>query len=122
VKDEKLSAMLEEVKSFGNLRLDSWENMLIFGDNLIALKLLCQNLSIKGKVRLVYIDPPFGTNQEFKSGISRTVSKSRQDRTAYEDRLTGAEYIEFLRKRLILLKEMLAVDLENVPLCKGSGG
>ncbi|MFQ6119459.1 MAG: DNA methyltransferase, partial [Methanosarcinales archaeon] len=108
--DNKPSAMLDKVKSFGNLRLDGWENMLIFGDNLTALRLLYQNLSIKGKVRLIYIDPPFGTNQEFRSGVSRTVSKSRQDATAYEDSLTGTDYLEFLRKRLILLKEILFED------------
>lgn len=108
--DNKPSAVLDKVRSFGNLRLDGWENILIFGDNLIALNLLCQNDSIKGKVRLIYIDPPFGTNQEFKSGISRTVSKSRQDGTAYQDKLTGSEYLEFLRKRLIILREILAND------------
>jgi len=99
---------LKELKSFGQNRLDGWSNMLIFGDNLQALEVLMKKPNIKGKVSLVYIDPPFGTNQDFKSGISRTVSKSRQDDTAYEDRLVGAEYIEFLRKRIILLKEILS--------------
>ncbi len=84
--------------------------MLIFGDNLQALKALIKDKNIKEKVRLVYIDPPFGTNQDFKSGISRTVSKSRAGDTAYNDRLTGAEYIDFLRKRLILLREIMADD------------
>lgn len=101
-------ATLKEVKSFGQNRLDGWGNMLIFGDNLQALKALIKEPNIKGKVNLVYIDPPFGTNQDFKGGISRTVSKSRQDDTVYEDRLIGAEYIEFLRKRIILLREILA--------------
>jgi len=110
--DEKPSAMLEKVKSFGNSRLDGWENMLIFGDNLIALKILCQNSSIKGKVRLIYIDPPFSTNQVYKSGEDRTatVSKSDKDRKAYEDVLVGSDYLEFLRKRLIFLREILAND------------
>lgn len=100
---EKPSAVFEKVKSFGNLRLDGWENMLIFGDNLTALKLLYQNSSIKGKVRLIYIDPPFSTNQIYKGGEDRTatVSKSDKDVKAYEDMLVGSEYLEFLRKRLI---------------------
>lgn len=108
----KPSARLKEVKSFGNLRLDSWKNMLIFGDNLIALNLLLQNPLIKNKVRLVYIDPPFSANQVYKSGEDRTatVSKSEKDLKAYEDILIGAEYLEFLRKRLILLREILAND------------
>jgi len=109
---EKPSAVFEKVKSFGNLRLDGWENMLIFGDNLTALKLLYQNSSIKGKVRLIYIDPPFSTNQIYKGGEDRTatVSKSDKDVKAYEDMLVGSEYLEFLRKRLILLREIMAND------------
>ncbi|MEW6007592.1 MAG: site-specific DNA-methyltransferase, partial [bacterium] len=101
---------LKEIVSFGQNRLDGWSNMLIFGDNLQALRTLIKEPNIKGKIRLVYIDPPFGTNQDFKSGISRTVSKSREDDTAYNDRLVGAEYIEFLRKRIILLREIMSED------------
>jgi len=109
---EKPSAVFKKVKSFGNLRLDGWENMLIFGDNLTALRLLYQKPSIKGKIRLVYIDPPFSTNQIYKGGENRTatVSKSDKDVKAYEDVLVGSEYLEFLRKRLILLREIMAND------------
>lgn len=103
---------LKEIKSFGQNRLDGWGNMLIFGDNLQALKALIKDPNIKGKVRLVYIDPPFATNQEFKSGEGRTstISSSPEDEKAYEDKLVGAEYIEFLRKRFVLLREILADD------------
>ncbi|HEC82628.1 MAG TPA: site-specific DNA-methyltransferase [Thermoplasmatales archaeon] len=102
--------VLKEIKSYGNSRLDGWKNMLIFGDNFIALKLLLKNPQIKGKVRLIYIDPPFSTNQVFKAGNNRiaTISRSEDDLIAYKDTLSGAEYLEFLRERLILLKEILA--------------
>jgi len=108
----KVVTTLKELKTFGNSRLDRWRNILILGDNFIALKLLCQNPSIKGKVRLVYIDPPFSTNQVYKGGEDRTatVSKSDKDVEVYKDTLLGAEYLEFLRKRLILLREILAKD------------
>lgn len=101
---------LKEIKSYGNPRLDGWKNILIFGDNFIALKLLLKNPQIKGKVRLVYIDPPFSTNQVFRAGNNRTatISRSDEDLIAYKDTLSGAEYLEFLRERLILLKEILA--------------
>ncbi|MDF2954921.1 MAG: Adenine specific DNA methylase Mod [Candidatus Alkanophagales archaeon MCA70_species_2] len=101
---------LKEIKSYGNSRLDGWKNMLIFGDNFIALKLLLKNPQIKGEVRLIYIDPPFSTNQIFKAGNNRTatISRSDEDLIAYKDTLSGAEYLEFLRERLILLKEILA--------------
>lgn len=106
------SLFLNEVKSFGQNRLDGWSNMLIFGDNLSILKILLKQPGVHRKVRLVYIDPPFATNQEFKSGKARTstISYSSEDERAYEDNLVGAEYIEFLRKRIILLKEILQDD------------
>jgi adenine-specific DNA-methyltransferase len=103
---------LNEVKRFSRGPPDEWYNLLIFGDNLPAMKALLNRPDIKGQVRLVYIDPPFSTNQVFRSGASRTstISSSREDQSAYQDLLVGAEYIEFLRKRLILLKELLADD------------
>ena len=77
------------------------ENLLYYGNNLQVLASLVENPSIKGKVRLVYIDPPYATNSVFKS---------RSQRDAYTDLLSGAEYIDFMRARLILLRELLADD------------
>jgi adenine-specific DNA-methyltransferase len=44
---------------------DLFDNRLIFGDNLLALKALEQEFS--GKVKCVYVDPPFNTQQAFDS-------------------------------------------------------
>lgn len=87
-------------------------NKLIFGDNLQVLKLLSSDSTLKGKIKLIYIDPPFSTNQIFRSGLSRTstISCSNNDEKAYEDKLVGSAYIEFLRKRFILLRQLLAED------------
>lgn len=76
-------------------------NHLYFDDNLAVLASLLQDKSILNKVKLIYIDPPYATGGIFKS-------RSQQD--AYTDLLSGAEYIEFLRHRLILLHEILAED------------
>ena len=76
-------------------------NRLIYGDNLPVLSRLHRDPRISGKVQLVYIDPPFATGGVFKS-------RSQED--AYSDLMTGARYIEFLRKRLILLRELLSDD------------
>lgn len=102
---------LEEIKTFGTVS-DTWKNMLIFGDNLFALKSLSNNPSIKNKIRLIYIDPPFSTNHNFRSGVSRTatISPSLEDEIAYEDTLVGEEYLKFMKERLILLREILADD------------
>jgi adenine-specific DNA-methyltransferase len=101
-----------EVKRYGTTLLDDWYNMLIFGDCLHALKLLLRNNNVKGRVRLIYIDPPFATGQEFRKGRERTghVSSSDEDEVAYVDKFTRAEYLSFLRERLILMREILADD------------
>lgn len=65
------------------------------------LAALLQDSSVRGQVKLVYIDPPFATGSVFKS-------RSQDD--AYHDLLCGAYYIEFMRQRLILLRELLADD------------
>ncbi len=103
---------LEPIKVLGQNRFDKWMNMLIDGDNLSTLKNLLTDSNIAGKVKLIYIDPPFSTNQKFRSGNSRTstISSSDDDEVAYHDTLDGAEYLEFLRQRLILLRELLSDD------------
>ena len=76
-------------------------NFLYYGDNLPILASLLQEPSIRGQVRLIYIDPPFATNSVFQS---------RSQGDAYHDLLVGSRYVEFLRERLILLRELLADD------------
>ena len=84
-----------------------WHNLLVFGDNLQILKTFYEDKDpiikgkIKGKVKLIYIDPPFATESDFKAG---------QGQSAYSDKKKGADFIEFLRRRLILAKSLLAHD------------
>ncbi len=83
-------------------------NKLIQGENLTALRALLDNY--RGRVSLIYIDPPFATNGEYRVGATRTgtVSSSPADTLAYADTLVGAEFLDFLRERLVLLRELLA--------------
>jgi adenine-specific DNA-methyltransferase len=85
-------------------------NLLIQGDNIEVLHYLLESKNMKGKIDLVYIDPPFATNGNFTitDGRASTISNSRNGEIAYSDKLIGKEYIEFLRKRLILIKELLS--------------
>jgi adenine-specific DNA-methyltransferase len=76
-------------------------NRLYYAENLSALLSLLDDSHIAGKVRLVYIDPPFAT---------RSVFQSRGQVDAYSDLLMGGHYLEFLRRRLIALRELLADD------------
>lgn len=105
---DALGVPLQKVRTFGS-NGHGWENMLIFGDNLQVMKHLLEMKRAGGLrnedgsegVRLVYIDPPFATRQEFRSG---------GDERAYQDKVAGAQFIEFLRKRLVLIHELLTDD------------
>ena len=82
-----------------------WHNLLVFGDNLQILKTFNENKDqliknkIKGKVKLIYIDPPFGTGDEYDGGNGQS---------AYSAKKRGADFVEFLRRRLFLLREILS--------------
>lgn len=85
-------------------------NLLIQADNLIALKQLITKYNFKGKIDLIYIDPPFSTNNTFTitDGRGSTISNSSNGTVAYTDTLKGADFIEFIRERLVLLKMLLS--------------
>jgi adenine-specific DNA-methyltransferase len=85
-------------------------NKLIQGDNLATLKTLLDDHNLAKKIDLIYIDPPFSTNGHFKISDDRasTISKSIGDDIAYSDTLVGPDFLEFLRKRLILLRELMS--------------
>lgn len=86
------------------------ENLLIKGENLSALQTLLTEYDLKGKIDLIYIDPPFATDGVFTIGEDRvsTISSSLKDEIAYTDNLKGEEFIEFIRERLILARELLS--------------
>lgn len=94
-------------KEFNSNTNEDWHNLLICGDNFQALKTIYENKDplikdkVKGKVKLIYIDPPFATEGDFTA---------KDGEKAYSDKIKGAEFIEFLRERLILAREILADD------------
>ncbi len=105
---DTMAVPFQKVSTFGQNGVD-WHNQLIFGDNLQAMKMLLRmkedeklvNDDGTPGVRLIYIDPPFATKRDFKGS---------QDQKAYQDKIAGAEFLEFLRKRLILMRELLSDD------------
>jgi adenine-specific DNA-methyltransferase len=86
------------------------KSILIHGDNIVGLKCLLNEKKLKGKIDLVYIDPPFATGSNFTitNGRATTISNSKNGNVAYSDTLKGNDFIEFLRERLVLLKELLS--------------
>lgn len=93
-----------------NITYSYSKNLLVQCENLSALKYLITEQNLKGKIDLVYIDPPFATNNTFtiSEGRANTISNSSNGTVAYKDTLKGADFIEFLRERLVLLKMLLS--------------
>jgi len=54
---------------------------------------------VKGKVKLIYIDPPFGTGDQYDGN---------RGQSAYQAKRKSADFVELLRRRLIVAKELLA--------------
>ncbi|WIE56304.1 site-specific DNA-methyltransferase [Curtobacterium sp. MCBD17_003] len=104
-----MAVPLQPVREFGQADENSWRNELIFGDNLQAMKTLLDkkragelvNASGQPGVQLIYIDPPFASDRDFVGG---------DDERAYRDKIVGAQFLEFLRKRLVFLRELLSED------------
>ncbi len=101
------SAPLQVVRSFGEPAKGGWQNLIVQGDNLQFLKTVYLNQDplikdkVKGRVKLIYIDPPFATKADFQGG---TGSQS------YSDKIDSAEFLENLRERLLFLREVLSED------------
>jgi adenine-specific DNA-methyltransferase len=77
-------------KSYGDPKA---ENMLIHGDNLLALKALEQNFS--GKIKCIYIDPPFNTGAAFEH---------------YDDGVEHSIWLDLMYRRLQILQVLLSKD------------
>jgi DNA modification methylase len=69
-------------------------NLLIQGDNLQGLNYLLDN-GVRGKIDLVYIDPPYATGGNFTitNGRATTISNSKNGNIAYTDTLKGIDFI-----------------------------
>lgn len=74
-------------------KTDEFDNRLIFGDNLLALKALEQEFA--GKVKCVFIDPPYNTGSAF---------------THYDDGLEHSLWLSMMRDRLEIIRNLLSAD------------
>ncbi|MCK4542373.1 MAG: site-specific DNA-methyltransferase [Spirochaetales bacterium] len=72
---------------------DKFDNILIHGDNLLALKALEQEYT--GKVKCIYIDPPYNTGQAFEH---------------YDDGIEHSIWLSLMRERLLILRNILTED------------
>ena len=102
-------AQLKE--SHGERSEDGWMNRLYWGDNLQVMSHLLKNF--RGKVNLIYIDPPFDSKADYKKTIALRGKKAESDSSNFEEKQygdiwTNDEYLQFMYERLILCKELLS--------------
>jgi len=85
-------------------------NLLIKADNMVGLNYLLKEKKLKGKIDLIYIDPPFATGGNFTitEGRASTISNSRNGDIAYSDKLLGDDFLNFIKERLLILSELLS--------------
>jgi len=94
-----------------------WKNKLIWGDNKLVMSSLLEKFA--GKIKLIYIDPPFATGADFKvnieigeEGEEITKEHSILEEKAYRDTWGKGldSYLQMMYERLVLMKELLAED------------
>jgi adenine-specific DNA-methyltransferase len=84
--------LLKHQQSYGDAA-SAQDNLIIQGDNLQALKALLPFYT--GKVKCIYIDPPYNTQSAFEH---------------YDDKLEHSQWLSMMYPRLVLLRELLAED------------
>lgn len=92
-KKKSYSRSAEQTDLLDSAVKPTFDNMLIHGDNLLALKALEQDYS--GKIKCIYIDPPYNTGNAFEH---------------YDDGLEHSIWLSLMRDRLEILKRLLSND------------
>src|SRR5260370_39349547 len=99
----------------------SWSNRLILGDSLLVMNSLAEKEGLKGKVQMIYIDPPygikFGSNwqvstrkRDVRDGKAEDATRQPEQVKAFRDtwELGIHSYLTYLRDRLVVCRELLA--------------
>jgi adenine-specific DNA-methyltransferase len=98
----------------------NWTNRMILGDSLLAMTSLAEKESLKGKVQMIYIDPPYGIkfssnwqvstrNREMSDGKPQDLTRQPEQVKAFRDtwELGIHSYLAYLRDRLVVSRELL---------------
>lgn len=91
--------------------VNGWLNKIFWGDNLQVMSHLLREF--RGKVDLIYIDPPFDSNADYKKTIRIKTTKVNSDSSFFEEKQyadvwNNDSYLQFIYERVMLLKELLA--------------
>ena len=91
---------------------NGWINKIFWGDNLQVMSHLLKEY--RGKIDLIYIDPPFDSKADYKKKIEvKGVGKAETDSTSFEEKQygdiwTNDEYLQFMYERLLIMRELLS--------------
>ena len=101
-------AQLKE--KYGEMK-DDWINKIFWGDNLQVMSHMLREY--RGKIDLIYIDPPFDSKADYKKTITLKGKKINNDNNSFEEKQygdiwTNDEYLQFMFERLVVLKELLS--------------
>ena len=102
-------AQLKE--KYGEPDETGWINKIFWGDNLQVMSHLLKEY--RGKIDLVYIDPPFDSKADYKKTIEIRGKSVNSDNSTFEEKQygdiwTNDEYLQFMYERLILIRELLS--------------
>ena len=97
-------------ESYGQER-DGWINKIFWGDNLQVMSHMLKEY--RGKIDLIYIDPPFASDADYKRKIKVRGQTVQSDSLSFEEKQYGDiwnndEYLQFMYERLLLLRELLS--------------
>lgn len=91
---------------------DGWLNKIFWGDNLQVMSYLLKEY--RGKINLIYIDPPFGSKADYKKKIKiKGYGTAKADSFSFEEKQygdvwTNDNYLQFMYERIILIRELLS--------------
>lgn len=94
-----------------NEPVNGWINKIFWGDNLQVMSHLLKDY--RGKIDLIYIDPPFDSKADYKKSIRLRSKNASSDTAAFEEKQYGDiwnndGYLQFMYERLMLLRELLS--------------
>ncbi len=100
----------QKKESYGD-PVNGWMNRIYWGDNLQVMSHLLKEF--RGKVDLVYIDPPFDSKAEYKKTIASHGNRAEGNHSNFEEKQyndiwSSDEFNQFIYERLIIIKELLS--------------
>lgn len=101
-----------QLKEVHGPEVDGWRNKIFWGDNLQVMSHLLKEF--RGKVDLIYIDPPFDSKADYKRKVKLKAGSALSDSTAFEEKQytdiwSNDEYLQFMYERIVLARELLSM-------------